>query len=72
MKRFAFALLAALLLLPAVPVRAATAAAPAMTAQDLDTFYAGLMPYALHRSDIPGGVLVVFKDGKILCAKGYG
>jgi CubicO group peptidase (beta-lactamase class C family) len=72
MKRFAFALLAALLLLPAVPVRAATAAAPAMTAQDLDTFYAGLMPYALHRADIPGGVLVVVKDGKILFAKGYG
>jgi CubicO group peptidase (beta-lactamase class C family) len=74
MIRFVSALLAAASLL-AGPAQAATTgaqSAPAMTAQDLDTFYAGLMPYALHRADIPGGVLVVVKDGKILFAKGYG
>lgn len=73
MKRFASAaLLAALTLLPAVPVRAATAAPPAMTAADLSAFFAGLVPYALQRADIPGGVIVIVKDGKILFAKGYG
>src|SRR5579864_3665169 len=80
MKPFATALLAALTLLPAVPALAATTApangtahaAPAMTAEDLSAFFAGLAPYALHRADIPGGVIVVVKDGKILFAKGYG
>ena len=80
MKRFAFALLAALTLLPAVPALAATSApaagtahaAPAMTGEDLNAFFAGLVPYALHRADIPGGVIVIVKDGKILFAKGYG
>jgi CubicO group peptidase (beta-lactamase class C family) len=74
MIRFISALLVAASLLGA-PVQAATVSAqsaPAMTAQDLDTFYAGLVPYALHRADIPGAVLVVVKDGKILFAKGYG
>jgi CubicO group peptidase (beta-lactamase class C family) len=72
MKRLASALLAALWLLPAVPVRAAAAAAPTMTSQDLQTFYDGMFPYALHRAGIPGGVIVVVKDGKVLFAKGYG
>jgi CubicO group peptidase (beta-lactamase class C family) len=78
MKQFASALLAALWLLPAVSVRAATAApapahaAPAMTTQDLETFYDGLFPYALHRAGIPGGVIVIVKDGKVIFAKGYG
>jgi CubicO group peptidase (beta-lactamase class C family) len=73
MKRLACALLAALWLLPAVPVRAAsTAPVHHMTAQDLDAFFGGLVPYALHAADIPGGVIVIVKDGKILFAKGYG
>ncbi|HTA39739.1 MAG TPA: serine hydrolase domain-containing protein, partial [Candidatus Acidoferrales bacterium] len=79
MKIFASALLA-LSLLSSAPVLAATAvpaagtahAAPAMTGEDLSTFFDGLVPYALHRADIPGGVIVVVKDGKILFAKGYG
>ncbi|HTU81161.1 MAG TPA: serine hydrolase domain-containing protein, partial [Candidatus Acidoferrales bacterium] len=79
MKRFAFALLPALALVAAAPALAATAPAtksagnaPAMTAADLNAFYAGLVPYALHRADIPGAVIVVVKDGKILFAEGYG
>jgi CubicO group peptidase (beta-lactamase class C family) len=79
MKLFASALLAALTLLPAVPALAATApaagtnhAAPAMTAEDLNAFFAGLVPYAIRRADIPGGVIVIVKDGKIIFAKGYG
>jgi CubicO group peptidase (beta-lactamase class C family) len=44
----------------------------ALTAQDAETFYDGLIPYALARGDMAGGVFVVVKDGKILFAKGYG
>jgi CubicO group peptidase (beta-lactamase class C family) len=72
MNRFFTALLATLVSLAALPLSAHAATAPAMTAQDLDSFFAGLMPYAMHRADIPGGVVVVVKDGKILFAKGYG
>ena len=77
MKRFASALLVAASLATATAQAAVVPAAPAktapaMTAQDLNTFYAGLFPYALHRAGIPGGVIVVVKDGKVLFAKGYG
>jgi CubicO group peptidase (beta-lactamase class C family) len=47
-------------------------ATPALTAADLDTFFKGLVPYALARDGIAGAVLVVVKDGKILFAQGYG
>ncbi|MGD0969210.1 MAG: serine hydrolase domain-containing protein [Candidatus Aquilonibacter sp.] len=74
MIRFVSALLLALNLLGG-SAQAATvnaASAHAMTSQDLATFYDGLFPYALHRAGIPGGVIVVVKDGKLLFAKGYG
>ena len=74
--RFGSALLAAIMLLTSsvqASVQPAPAkAAPAMTTQDLTSFFAGLVPYALHRADIPGGVVVVVKDGKVIFAKGYG
>src|SRR5580658_2246551 len=67
---------------PAIPLpthASATAPLPAvpepthdLTAQDAETFYDGLIPYALARGDMAGGVFVVVKDGKILFAKGYG
>jgi CubicO group peptidase (beta-lactamase class C family) len=47
-------------------------ATPAMTTQDLNAFFAGLVPYALQRADIPGAVVVVVKDGKVIFAKGFG
>ncbi|MGH8146763.1 MAG: serine hydrolase domain-containing protein [Rhodanobacteraceae bacterium] len=50
----------------------AASATPAMTAQDVQTFFDSLVPYAIHRGDIAGGVIVVVKDGQILFAKGYG
>ncbi|MBN8734785.1 MAG: beta-lactamase family protein [Xanthomonadales bacterium] len=46
--------------------------AHAMTAQDLSTFFGGMLPYMLERGDIAGGVVVVVKDGKVLFAQGYG
>ncbi len=51
---------------------ASATAVPAMTAQDVQTFFDSLVPYAMHRGDIAGGVIVVVKDGQILFAKGYG
>src|SRR6185437_4412115 len=56
---------------PAVAEQVA-AAEQAMTAQDVQTFFDGLVPYAIHRGDIAGGVIVVVKDGQPLFAKGYG
>jgi CubicO group peptidase (beta-lactamase class C family) len=79
MKRFPSALLAALVLL-AAPVGAAAPSAPsapaqtahALTAQDLDAFFGGMMNYAIRRDDIAGAVLVVVKDGKVIFQHGYG
>ena len=74
MKRFASALLAALTLLPAVPVRAATAAPlrRARRACDDDARSRRILrrddAYAIRRDDIAGAVLVVVKDGKIIFA----
>jgi len=58
----------------AVPgaISTSTAAAPPLTAQDLQSFFDGLVPYAIQRGNIAGGVLVVVKDGHILFAQGYG
>jgi CubicO group peptidase (beta-lactamase class C family) len=46
--------------------------APELTAVDLASFMDGLMPYALSRGNVAGGVISVVKDDKILFAKGYG
>ena len=43
-----------------------------MTAEDLSTFFGGMLPYMLARGDIAGGAIVVVKDGKVLFAQGYG
>ncbi|MGH7737810.1 MAG: serine hydrolase domain-containing protein [Candidatus Tyrphobacter sp.] len=50
----------------------APAPAPALTAADLQSFFAGLVPYALQRGDMAGGVVVVVHDGHIVFAHGYG
>jgi CubicO group peptidase (beta-lactamase class C family) len=51
---------------------ATSTAAPALTQTDVASFFDGLVPFALRRSDIAGGVIVVVKDGSVLFAKGYG
>ena len=50
----------------------ATGTPPALTGEDLSTFFDGLMPFALQRGDVAGAVISVVKDGKIIFAKGYG
>tara|TARA_B100000378_G_scaffold132425_1_gene106990 strand:- start:1480 stop:3456 length:1977 start_codon:yes stop_codon:yes gene_type:complete len=46
-------------------------AAP-LTSEDVNAWLDGLMPYALASGDIPGAVVTVVKDGKILANRGYG
>jgi len=65
--------------LPAQAAPAAQVAPPSektethqMTAEDLRTFFDGMMPYAIHREDIAGATLAVVKDGQIVFAQGYG
>ena len=48
------------------------AGAVPLTAQDVNAWLDGLMPYALGRSSIPGAVVVVVKDGQVLAQRGYG
>lgn len=44
----------------------------ALTATDLEAWLDGFMPYSLERGGIPGAVVAVVKDGRLLLAKGYG
>ncbi|HEY8949387.1 MAG TPA: serine hydrolase domain-containing protein [Rhizomicrobium sp.] len=43
-----------------------------MTAEDLQAFFDGMVPYALHSADIAGATFAIVKDGKIIFAQGYG
>jgi CubicO group peptidase (beta-lactamase class C family) len=56
----------------AVATASEAEAAHALTEADLTTFFDGLVPYALKRGDVAGGVISVVKDGKLLFARGYG
>jgi CubicO group peptidase (beta-lactamase class C family) len=51
---------------------AAATPAPALTADDLNAWLDGYMPYALHTGDIAGAVVAVVKDGQIVTERGYG
>src|SRR5580692_9762439 len=56
------------------PTPGGQAAAPtvALTAEDVDAWLDGYMPYALNTGDIAGAVVAVVKDGKVLTERGYG
>ena len=43
-----------------------------LTAEDVNAWLDGYMPFALHSSDIAGATVVVVKDGQVLTARGYG
>src|SRR5882672_4542683 len=48
------------------------ATAVTLTADDVNAWLDGYMPYALHTGDLAGAVVAVVKDGKILTERGYG
>jgi CubicO group peptidase (beta-lactamase class C family) len=43
-----------------------------LTADDVNAWLDGYLPYALHTGDIAGAVVAVVKDGQILTERGYG
>jgi CubicO group peptidase (beta-lactamase class C family) len=61
---------------PAAPPANQAAAVPMtaipMTAEDVNTWLDGYMPYALHTGDIAGAVVAVVKDGQVLTERGFG
>lgn len=48
------------------------AANHALTPTDLETFFDGIIPTQLERSDIAGATVLILKDGQVLLKKGYG
>jgi CubicO group peptidase (beta-lactamase class C family) len=44
----------------------------ALTAEDVNAWLDGYMPYALRSGDIAGAVVAVVKDGRIVTSRGYG
>src|SRR6201992_1293444 len=57
----------------AVPAAAtAIAAAALLTAEDVNAWLDGYLPYALQTGDIAGAVVAVVKDGKVVTERGYG
>ena len=57
---------------PAAPTTATTPAAVPLTADDLNAWLDGYMPYALRTGDLAGAVVAVVKDGQILVERGFG
>jgi len=57
---------------PSPPQTPEPAGGHQLTAEDVNTWLDGFMPYALGRGDIPGAVVVVVKDGKVLTERGFG
>src|ERR1700722_4081877 len=57
--------------LPAGAASAVVAPHP-LEAADLESFFDGILPLQLERSDIAGASVLVMKDGKVLLQKGYG
>lgn len=47
-------------------------ATPVLTADDVEAWLDGFVPYALATGDIAGAVVVVVDDGRVLLQKGYG
>jgi len=58
---------------PAAPTApTAEAVASPLTAEDVNAWLAGYLPYALHTGDIAGAVVAVVKDGQVLTEQGFG
>src|SRR5436190_22592054 len=55
---------------PAVPAQ--QQGAHPLTAENLNAWLDGFVPFAIAKGDVPGAVVVVVKDGQILASRGYG
>jgi CubicO group peptidase (beta-lactamase class C family) len=71
-----FILLFAALLTAAIPAHSASPAPAAvavpLTADDVNAWLDGYLPYALRSGDIAGAVVAVVKDGQIVTERGFG
>ncbi len=45
---------------------------PEMSAENVNTWLDGFIPYALASGDLAGGVIVIVKDGEVLAERGFG
>lgn len=57
---------------PAPEVQLPAAGTAELTAQDLNAWLDGFLPYAIGKADIPGATVAVVRDGQFLALKGYG
>jgi CubicO group peptidase (beta-lactamase class C family) len=58
--------------LTAPPVATAPVSGHVLDSADLESFFDGILPLQLERSDIAGASVLVMKDGQVLLQKGYG
>ena len=54
------------------PAPATPAGAPQLTAQDVNAWLDGFMPYALGEGDIAGAVVTVVRNGEVITERGFG
>lgn len=54
------------------PADTVLAAAPVLTASDIEAFLDGIVPLQIDRDNIAGATIAVVKDGNLLFSKGYG
>ena len=63
---------------PATPPAATPTTPPSpsgahpLTPTDLESFFDGVLPLQLERSDVAGAAVLVMKDGNVQLQKGYG
>jgi len=72
MRVLAAGLLALAMGSPAAQGNPAESTAVTLTADDVNAWLDGYLPYAMHAGDIAGAVVAVVKDGQILTERGYG
>ena len=54
------------------PATPAATGAPELTAQDVNAWLDGFMPYALGEGDIAGAVVTVVRNGQVITERGFG
>ena len=54
------------------PVPTPPAGTAALTAQDVNAWLDGFMPYGLAEADIAGAVVTVVQNGQVIAERGYG
>lgn len=53
-------------------VSGTNASSPRLDTKDIETFFDGMVPYALAKNDIAGALAVVVRDEAVIFEKGYG